>query len=579
MTRPRGLRRKSLAGTARPAPRVPRRVVRIAVPLLLAFHAALVIPGMLRNSATFDENFHLPAGALYLARGYTHISIAQPPLARALFALPVMAFHPALPPDSLLPIGAERSMAASFVHLNAARFQFLLIVARCVGLLLSLLLGWLVFRFARERYGSAGGLLALAVWAALPDAVAHAGLVGVDVPTALAFVLVILAFRSLLRRPGALSLIAFTLASGAALLTRFSALQLAPVILALAVWRARSRRLVRPAWAMWGLVAAAVGGLALLDLGYLGQVSFLPLGQRALSSHAFQVWAHRLPWLRLPLPDAYIAGLDYLREITESQKPVYLLGASRLNSVWYYFPVAMAVKWPLGLLGLLLVRLVHALRHRARDAWDEACVLIPGLVTIAVAMSSDLDFGVRYLIPALPFLCVWIGGLLSRGAAWRDVIRPSRRWATLALALVLFEAGECALSTPWQLSFFNALAGGHGDRIVNDSNVDWGQGLIALRDELRARGIQRVYLAYHGTTDPAVYGIDYVPYFGGLPGPESDWLAVSSYFFVGLPQRMVTPTGDSPYLKIDFRAMESLEPVALPAHCMYLFRFRPPAPR
>jgi len=109
---------------------------------------------------------------------------------------------------------------------------------------------------------------------------------------------------------------------------------------------------------------------------------------------------------------------------------------------------------------------------------------------------------------------------------------------------------------------------------VNDSNVDWGQGLIALRDELKRRGIGRVHLAYHGTTDPAVYGIDYVPYMGGTPGTESDWLAVSSYFFVGQTQRMMTSRGRTPPLCIDFRPLWGVRPAARPADCIYLFPLR-----
>ena len=55
---------------------------------------------------------------------------------------------------------------------------------------------------------------------------------------------------------------------------------------------------------------------------------------------------------------------------------------------------------------------------------------------------------------------------------------------------------------------------------MNDSNVDWGQGLIALRDEMERRGIKRIHLSYHGTTDPAVYGIDYVPYLADAGAGE-----------------------------------------------------------
>jgi hypothetical protein len=110
---------------------------------------------------------------------------------------------------------------------------------------------------------------------------------------------------------------------------------------------------------------------------------------------------------------------------------------------------------------------------------------------------------------------------------------------------------------------------------VNDSNVDWGQGLIALREELARRGITRVHLAYHGTADPAVYGIDYLPYRGGVPGRESDWLAISSYYFVGLSQRMMLHEGrtEQPIL-LDFRPLWRQAPEAMPAGCMLLFRVR-----
>ena len=136
---------------------------------------------------------------------------------------------------------------------------------------------------------------------------------------------------------------------------------------------------------------------------------------------------------------------------------------------------------------------------------------------------------------------------------------------------------ESARALPYPLSFFNAFAGGpgRGDRIVNDSNVDWGQGLKALRREMDRRGIPRVHLAYHGTVDPALYGIDYVVYASGVPGPESDWIAVSSYFLVGLPARLTTRYGLSEEsITYDFQALRGQTPVARPAGCMYLFRVR-----
>jgi hypothetical protein len=202
--------------------------------------------------------------------------------------------------------------------------------------------------------------------------------------------------------------------------------------------------------------------------------------------------------------------------------------------------------------------------------------LTPIVLFFGVAMFLvHLNVGVRYLFPVIPPLCVWIGGLAAP-VPWRG---PSPARATSAAALVLIGvlAVETATCTPWYLSFFNRFAGGPGGgyRLVNDSNVDWGQGLIALRDEMRRRGIRRIHLAYHGTTDPALYGIDYIPYVaGGTPGPESDWLAVSSYYFVGLSQKMMTRRGRTEAIHFDFHPLWDVPPVATPAGCMWLFRLR-----
>ena len=554
---------------------------RAGVLLLLLFHAAMVIPGIFRNSITFDENFHLPAGLLYLERGYTHVSLGQPPLARALYALPALVQRPALPPDSILTINAERAAGETFLKLNASRFQPLYLSARFVALALSLVTGWLVFVFAREIYGPAAGLLALAAWVASPEAVAQAGLIGMDLPTTLVFLLLVMAMRRLVTRGATRDVVALAILFGVAMLVRYSALQMAPVLIAIGVWGVLAGRAARPSRIALGLAIAAVAWVPIVDIGYLLQVTMTPMGHRLLQSDTLRDFAHAVPWLRLPLPDAYIAGFDYLEYIRHAFKPVFVNGEARTDLVWWYFPLAAAVKWPIGWLLLLAARLVQGVVRRRAPSWDDASVLLPALAILAVCMVSDLAYGLRYLLPAMPFFCIAVGGLVAAPAAEpaREGRRPARRagrngWATAAVLFVAAQAVECAAATPWQLSHFNAFAGGRGDRIVNDSSVDWGQGLIALRDEMRGRDIHRILLTYHGTTDPALYGIDYVPYVGGAPDTSATWMAISSYYLVGLSQRMVTPQGDTPFLKVDFRSFLDTTPVATPANCMYLYRLR-----
>jgi hypothetical protein len=545
------------------------------------------------TSVTFDENFHVPAGAFIAARRDFDVSFAQPPLAKTLCALPALALGAKLPPDSLVPHGpaliAEAPVGEAFMRINAARFHTLYFAARCVTILFSLALGWLVWRFARRLHGPRGALLALALYAFAPEAIAHAGIAGVDVATGLVMTAAVYAFWRFARTTRWRDAAILALLTGLAFLTRFSAVQLAPIFILLTALGMALGRIRRPGRVWLAIAVLPVTTLVIFNLGYMCQTSFAPLGERALFSPRFQAMQRAWPWLRPPVPDAALRGLDYLSFLSESPETrTYLLGKVRVDSPWTYFPIALAVKWPLGFFGALGLRLARRLRERGgrKRIWNECVLLVPVAVVLGSAMVAHLNVGIRYVFPVLPLLCVWCGGLLGR-----DVAPAPKRAATpkrtatrprfplvpaAAVALAALQAVECASASPWQLSFFNAFAGGPGGgyRIVNDSNVDWGQGLIALRGELKRRGITRIHLAYHGTTDPAIYGIDYIPYLGGMPGPESDWIAVSSYYFVGLGQRMMTRQGRTERLMLEFGALRSRWPDAVVAGCMYLFRLR-----
>ena len=550
------------------------------VAALIALHLALVIWGIARNSVTFDENFHLPAGIAIVARRDFSVSVAQPPLIKSACALAALAAGARVPPAQGLPTNAEYGAGADFERANADRYTRVFVAARLVVAALSVVLALLVWRWARRLYGARGAALALAAYAFAPEALAHAGIVGMDLPTALGCSAALYSFWRFARFGEWRWWAATALATGLTLLTRFSAIQLAPPFLLLAALGAARGRLRRPGRVWVGLALLPVAALVLLNAAYLGRTSLAPLSVWHFRSAAFQHLQHAWPGLRLPLPDACVLGLDYLSTLRAESNPyTYLLGHAARRTYWYYVPFALLIKWPLGFLGLLLARAGFGVWSRPgpRRAWHDAFLLIPAAVFLLIAMFvARLDVGIRYLLPLVPLLCVWIGGLVPHPARIVASRRGALRgWALAALLLVAAEAVESLSAAPYPLSFFNRLAGSRPDRLINDSNVDWGQGLIALRDELRRRGIARVHLAYHGTTDPALYGIDYLPYLGGTPGAGSDWLAVSSYYFVGLPQRMVIPGGRTPApMALDFHALWNVPPVARPARCMYLFRLR-----
>jgi hypothetical protein len=93
--------------------------------------------------------------------------------------------------------------------------------------------------------------------------------------------------------------------------------------------------------------------------------------------------------------------------------------------------------------------------------------------------------------------------------------------------------------------------------MLNDSNFDWGTGLLALHDWMQRHHVQRVQLGYFGRVDPAIYGIDYdlLTQKSGEP-----YVAISSHFLVGLPYRLPGPNGPTGWISLPFHEQLRAKP-------------------
>src|SRR5947208_2932100 len=158
---------------------------------------------------------------------------------------------------------------------------------------------------------------------------------------------------------------------------------------------------------------------------------------------------------------------------------------------WYYFLVAVALKAPLGTLGLLLAALVVsvAARRARTDARTELCLHVPALVLFVATSVLAAPIGSRYVIPAIVFLLVSAGRL----APWAGA--SAVRWTVIGLALVA-NLVHVEREHPFHASSVNALGGAPGSfyRLLDDSNQDWGQGLKALARWQRERDVPRITL-------------------------------------------------------------------------------------
>jgi hypothetical protein len=121
-----------------------------------------------------------------------------------------------------------------------------------------------------------------------------------------------------------------------------------------------------------------------------------------------------------------------------------------------------------------------------RRWWLEAA-MVAGI--IAVAMFSHINIGIRHVLP----IYVPVSILAAAGAVWLLEVAPARPAAGWALAILgAWYAAGSLWSHPDYLPYFNELAGSHPERIVVDSDLDWGQDEKRLARRLRQEGAREL---------------------------------------------------------------------------------------
>lgn len=578
----------------------------------------------------------------------------NPPLTRMITGLPVAMCKPEYDWGCYSSRPQDRSewpLGIAFIKANEPeKTRWCFVLARWSLIPVMLLGGYIGFRMAREIFGDSSAFVFLALWCFSPLLLAWGATICPDVAAAAFGMIAIYAFYRWLHGPtwtraaiagGCLGLLPLTK------ITWIIAFGLWPLIWCLwtmpLYWtRPNDRALPLPP--LRQLATMLLLALYTLNMGYMFDGACRPLGQYVFISEALNglespdgqqtpqagnrfadTWLGAIP---IPFPAEFVQGIDTQRFDFERGMPSYLRGEWADHGWWYYYLYALAIKEPLGMWCLALVAagmtvcdwrksrsrqaspscLLQASEGRFLPSWREEMVVIVPFVAILVVVSSQTGFSLhtRYVIPAMPFLFVWVSKV-GRVFGMRPLTGNRLVLAATVVSALVWSVGSSLFIYPHSLSYFNELAAilptpadvsypkaietttensslltgikriltagpRNGARHLLDSNIDWGQDLFCLEQWYESHPTARpIQIAYSGTypldrskiesagcppTAPIREESDETK-AGAAIGPKPGWYAVSVNEIFGRSQR--------------YRYFLNFEPVAMAGYSIHIY--------
>jgi hypothetical protein len=380
-----------------------------------------------------DDDYHLVRGLEFLQgdRGLVHRELNDPPLGEAFGAVPLWAMGGTTH-------GKDEGTAlfAQSYSPDAA----LMAVAIWKTLLFLPVIG-VVFAWSRRLYGPGAAWLAVGLLLIEPTIAGHVHLASLDVIGTGGIVIACYCGWRYFEAPSTARLILAAAMCALALLLKHTAV----------------------------LVPAILCGYAVI---YRGRQHLPALVKAGLLTLLF-MWA-LLGFDMSPVRGASVPGGIYVKSVLDARDHVaapndaYLWGQTRRGGWWYYFPAVATYKVPVGIALVVVMGLASiAKRGVKREEWS---LLLPALGYTVFLMLQNINIGWRHFLPAYVFILMLATRVMLAGKVWRIA----------ACAAVVLTAIDLLRWGPDDVAYVNwprrdiYLS-------INDSNIDWGQGLKQAR--------------------------------------------------------------------------------------------------
>lgn len=351
--------------------------------------------------------------------------------------------------------------------------------------------------------------------------------------------------------------------SGLALLSKFTAVLLPPVLVAVLIvsFFSKEYKSGKFRWTRYagGTLAALVIALLVLNAGYGFDKTLLPLSASDWDSNIFKTIKNsffgKIP---IPLPYLYLDAFDIQLRNKSQTLFVYFLNGELSRRGWAsYYWFALLYKTPVPLLIACCAAFFAAFRRNA-SLCERALWIAPAAFMFTFTFFARIDMGFRYLLPIVPFMVVLAAGTMARAA------EKKRIPAAVVVILCLWYGSSIFRTFGNGMAYFNEFAGGPagGHRHLIESNLDWGQNLIRLEKFIGEKQYTGPLFVYnYSLVPPQAYGMES---FDVPCEPVRGLVAISVNFLQGVdPLRHRGKTC--------FRWLSQRKPTATLGHGLYVY--------
>lgn len=460
--------------------------------VLLAIMALQMLTVVWRKSITVDELVMIPSAYYHLVDGDFQLVNEHPPFSKILAAIPLLFVQPNEPKvNSLSGRDPHGPALSAFWDRNAKNFAEISFWTRVPMILLTLGIGVLIFIFARSLFGQRTAVFAVGLFSVEPTILAHGRVVQTDAVAAFGYLLFFIAlywYAAALTWRRAIFLGA---AAAVAILGKYSMLLVGlvlPPAFMILWWFNSQRRVV-----LLHAVVATVTMLVVINAAYFFQHAPLNDADHAWISSNFtdrpQTAIQAAEFLSHIVPKEFVLGIFFQYIHNQEGHSASLLGMYSQMGWWYYFPVAFALKTTLPFLLLVVTSTGWAIFKLIKERdFKFIWLLVPAAIYSVFVLFSNINIGVRYLLPLFPFLIIIGARLLDYLFSLRRLFAPVL--VAIVLAWMWFEAVRIY---PDHMAYMNQIASGAPHWwYLSDSNVEWGDDLHGLALYLQQRGESRV---------------------------------------------------------------------------------------